>query len=167
MQHLLRAAEGVRTEGMICGAFGPARLPQVDARDVAAVARTVLTTPGHEGRAYVLTGPQALSYSEIATIVAEEVGRPVRYVDMPVEAYHEHLVGGGAPHWRADNLAALARLFRAGHAWPVTPAVAELTGRPARTLRQFVREHAATFRPADDRTGPLGAGATVCCASPL
>ena len=166
MQHLLRAAAGIRADGVICGAFGPARLPHVDARDVAAAVWTVLTTPGHEGRSYVLTGPQALSYAELTTIVAEEVGRPVRYVDMAVEAYHEYLVGGGTPHWWADNLAALARLLRTGQVWPVTSTVAELTGRPARTLRQFVREHAATFRDGD------AAAETSCdagrpCATPL
>lgn len=166
MQHLGRAAAGIRDDGMICGAFGPARVPHVDARDVAAVARAVLTAPGHAGQSYVLTGPQALSYSEIAAIVAEEVGRPVRYVDMAVEAYHEYLVGGGVPHWWADNLAALARLFRTGPAWPVTAAVAELTGRPARTLRQFVREHAAAFR-ADGAAAEASCGAGQPGATPL
>ena len=164
MQNLLRAATSVRTANMICGAYGPVRLPQVDARDVAAAATTVLTTPGHEGGAYVLTGPQALSYPDIAQILSEEVGRSVRYVDMPVEAYHEYLVGNGVASWRADDLAALARLFRTVPAWPVTSAVAELTGRPARPLRSFVREHAAAFRPAEDLTVVPAVDATVCCA---
>lgn len=167
MQNLLRAAGSIGTADIICGGFGPVRLPQVDARDVAAAAQTVLTAPGHEGQSYVLTGPQVLSYPDVAQIFSEELGRPIQYVDMPVEAYHEYLVGSGVASWRADDLAALARLFRTAPAWPVTSAVAELTGRPARSLRAFVREHAAAFRPAEGPAVPLGDEAAVCCVSPL
>jgi uncharacterized protein YbjT (DUF2867 family) len=167
MQNLLRAAASIRTADMICGAYGPVRLPAVDARDVAAAATAVLTAPDHVGQSYVLTGPQALSYPDIARILSEEVGRPIRYVDMPVEAYHEYLVGSGVVDWRADDLAALARLFRTVPAWPVTSTVAELTGRPARPLRSFVREHAAAFRPLEDPAVGADVGPTVCCPSPL
>jgi uncharacterized protein YbjT (DUF2867 family) len=163
MQTLLRAAGAVRTADLICGAFGLARLPHLDARDVAAAAKAVLTTPGRRGQTYVLTGPQALSYPDLAGLFSEELGRPIRYVDLPVEAYHEHLVGCGVAPWRADDLAALARLVRAARAWPVTSAVAELTGRAARPLRPFVREHAAAFRPAGDPTAPPDADVTARC----
>lgn len=167
MHTLLRTAGSIRTADMICGAFGAVRLPQIHARDVAAAAMTVLTTSGHDGQSYVLTGPQALPYPDIAQIFSGELGRPIRYVDMPVEAYREYLVGTGTAPWRTDDLVALARLFRTGRTWPVTSAVAELTGRPARSFRSFVRAHAAAFRPAEALLGPLPVGTTVCCASPL
>jgi uncharacterized protein YbjT (DUF2867 family) len=167
MQTLLRTAESIRTADMICGAFGAVRLPQIDARDVAAAAMTVLTTSGHDGQSYVLTGPQALSYPDVARIFSGELWRPIRYVDMPVEAYREYLMGTGTAPWRTDDLVALAGLFRTARVWPVTSTVTELTGRPARSLRSFVRAHAAAFRPGEAPLGSPSVGTTVCCASPL
>jgi hypothetical protein len=65
---------------------------------------------------------------------------------MPAEAFHEHLLGNGVSPWVADNLAALGRLFQTHRTWPVSPSIAELTGRPAHPLHRFVREHASAFR---------------------
>jgi uncharacterized protein YbjT (DUF2867 family) len=163
MQNLLRAAPAVRAENMLCGSFGDVRLPLVDGRDLAAVAATVLTTDGHDGRTYTLTGPQALTYTEVAATFARALGRPIRYVDMPTEAYHEYLVGGGLAHWMADDLAALARSFRARPTWPITADVTRITGRPARPLVAFVQDHAAHFRPSDAERAP--ARLTLPCAT--
>jgi uncharacterized protein YbjT (DUF2867 family) len=160
MQNLLRAAPSIRTDHMLCGAFSDARLPLVDGRDLAAVAADVLTTDGHTGATYVLTGPQALSYTEVAATFSAVLGGSIRYVDMPTEAYHEYLVGSGLAHWMADDLVTIARSFRAGYTGPVTADVARVTGRPARTLAAFVEDHADAFRSAvevpaaDDRSGP-------------
>lgn len=165
VQHLCSATASVRADDMICGGFGSVRLPQVDARDVAAATATILTTAGHEGQSYTLTGPQALSYSEIAAMLSVEVGRSIRYVDLPIETYREHLVGNGEAQWRVDDLATLARLVRTRDAWPVTSTVAELTGRSARRARTFLREHAATFR--SDALREQRLGAPLPCVNPI
>jgi uncharacterized protein YbjT (DUF2867 family) len=164
MQRLLGVAESIRTEDLLCGSFGGARLPMVDARDVAAAVAAVLTTDGHEGETYLLTGPQALSYDDVARALSTVLGRPIRYVDLASEAYHEHLIGGGLAPWMADDLAALARLFRSGCAWPVSSDLARLTGRPARTLTAFLRTHAPAFRR---RSSPARNGTALPCAMPL
>lgn len=57
------------------------RTAHVDARDVAAVAAVALTEPGHTGRAYVPTGPAALTYDECAAILSDVLGRPIHYAD--------------------------------------------------------------------------------------
>jgi uncharacterized protein YbjT (DUF2867 family) len=155
MHTLLRLAASIQSDNLLFGAFGSARLPHVDARDVAAAAAAVVTSPGHDGRAYVLTGPQALSYDEVAAVLSDVQGRPIRYVDLAPEAYHEHLVGSGLTPWMADDLAALARRVRPRAAWPVSVAVADLTGRPARPLRRFLAEHADAFRARPDAAATL------------
>jgi uncharacterized protein YbjT (DUF2867 family) len=146
MQTLLCTAPAIRTDDLVFGAYGGSRLPQVDAADVAAAITTVLTTDGHDGQSYVLTGPQSISHADLAAVLTTTLGRPIRYVDLPAEAFHEHLLGNGVPAWEADDLAVLGRLFQSDHTWPVTSTLAELTGRPAHTLQRFVREHAAAFR---------------------
>jgi len=147
MQNLLPSATSVRRDDLIFGAYGGARLPQIDAQDVAAAVATVLTTETHRGGTHVLTGPQSLSYPEVADALSRVTGRVIRYVDMAPEAFHEHLIGNGVPPWKADDLAQLGRLFQQDHAWPVSSTMAELTGRPARPLHQFLRTHAGAFRP--------------------
>lgn len=146
MQHLFCVAPSIRDDNLICGAFGTARLPLVDARDVAAVAATVLTTSGHENESYLLTGPQALSGQEIAAIFSAELARTIHYVDLPTEAYHEYLVGEGLPYWIAEDVTTFARAIRAGHVGQISPDTAALLGKPGRTLQQFVKKHAGVFR---------------------
>lgn len=152
MQSLLRVASSIRTDNMLCGSFHHARLPLVDARDVAAVAASVLTTdapPGGPDAAtpsYTLTGPQALSYPEIAALFSKALGRPIRYVDLTADVYQEYLMSQKLPQWKVDDLTLLAHSFQNGHSWPVTSAVAEWTGRPARTLTHFIRDHASAFQ---------------------
>lgn len=149
MQNLLLSAASIRNDDLLFGAYGDSRLPQIDARDVAAAAATVLTTDAYRGGTHILTGPQALSYPEVTDALSRVTGRLIRYVDMAPEAFHEHLIGNGVPPWQADDLAVLSRLFQQGRAWPVSPTMAELTGRPARPLHRFLQAQAATFRPDD------------------
>ncbi|MFO8098115.1 MAG: NAD(P)H-binding protein [Salinibacter sp.] len=145
MQHLLTSSDTIRSDGLLFGAFGDVAVPFVDARDVAAVAADVLTRGGHDGHFYTITGPQALSYTQVAATLSSVLRTSVRYVDLPVERYHETLVGTGHPTWWADNLTALARWLQYDTASTVSSAVVEVTGRPARTLEQFIRDHRAAF----------------------
>lgn len=159
MQSLLRMAPSIQTDDLLFGAYGDSRMPQVDAEDVAAVIAAVLTTDGHDGRSYVLTGPQSFSYADLAATLSTVLKRPIRYVDLSADAFHEHLLGNGVAPWVADHLTALGHLFQSHRTWPVTTTITELTGRPGRTLQRFIREHASAFlaRPPSPPThnGPV------------
>lgn len=117
---------------------GPARLSMVDTRDVAAVAAVALTEPGHAGAHYDVTGPQALSYGDVADRLGKSMGRPVTYVDAPDDAVRGALVGAGLNAWFADALVGLYQDYRRsgvdGYASEVTDTVERLTGRPPRSL---------------------------------
>lgn len=145
MQNLLGTAARIQADGLLFGAFGDVPLPFIDARDVAAVAAVVLTQAGHAGQTYTLTGPRLLTYAQVAATLSSLYRRPIHYVNLPSERYHEALVGDGVPNWLADNLAALARWLQNGTASTITPTVIELTGRPGRTLEQFLRDYRASF----------------------
>lgn len=80
MQNFLDMAPTIAREGKIRAASGEGKIPFVDARDIAAVAAVTLTAAGHEGKKYVLTGPEALSYGEIAKIIGDTIGKRVDYV---------------------------------------------------------------------------------------
>jgi uncharacterized protein YbjT (DUF2867 family) len=143
---LLRAALAIAAHGVLTAAMKDGRIAMVDARDVAAVAVAALTAPGHEGRTYVITGPEALSHATVAAILSEAVGRPISYKDIPLDAYREQLVASGAPPWLVEVRTEFTSVLREGFAAAVTDTVLRTTGRPSRTLAAFAAEHAASFR---------------------
>jgi len=147
MQNFLDVAPTIAREGRIRAASGEGRIPFIDTRDIAAVAAVALTAPGHEGKKYVLTGPQALSYRDVARIIGKAVGRPVEYIAESPEEARERLVRAGSPPWMIESALALAAYQRAGGPTSeVSRAVEELLSRPPRSLAQFVQDHASVFR---------------------
>ena len=125
---------------------GEARISMVDTRDVAAVAAVVLTEPGHAGAGYDVTGPEALSYDDVAAKLTEVMGRRISYADVPDDAVRQALLGAGLTPWFAGALIGLYQDYRRsgidGYAAQVTGTVAELTGRPARSLDDLLAEAA-------------------------
>lgn len=143
-QNFLNFAESVRGEGVIHAAIH-GRASYVDVRDIAAVAVAALTEPGHEGKTYVVTGPEALSYEDAAERISAAVGKPVRYVEVPAEAVRGGMVAAGMPEWYADDLAALSEVINQGWAEGVSDAVATVAGREPIRFERFARDHAAAF----------------------
>jgi uncharacterized protein YbjT (DUF2867 family) len=129
---------------------GPVYLPHgrgasswVDARDVGEVAARVLTESGHEGKAYTLTGSEALTTADAIAILAQALAREYEYVDVPDDAAREAMRTHGAPEWMVEALGELNRLMKAGTFDAVSPAVREILGRPPRLFRQYAEDLAA------------------------
>lgn len=146
MQNLLEQRRDVARRGVLRSPSGDAEIPMIDTRDVAAAAAAVLTEEGHAGARYTLTGPEPVSHARAAEILSEVLGQPVEYrSETEVEAFRR-LHEAGLPAWHVGARLALAEYQRAGGGTGiVTDAVEELTGRPPRSLRDFVQDHAETF----------------------
>jgi uncharacterized protein YbjT (DUF2867 family) len=123
---------------------GDARISMVDTRDVAAVAAALLTEPGHEGEQWDVTGPEALSYADVARKLSDSMGRPVTYVSVADDAVRDALRGLGLGEWMAESLVNLLADYRdsgaGGYAAGVSDTVARLTGREPRTLDELLAE---------------------------
>ena len=123
---------------------GQARISMTDTRDVAAVAAVALTEPGHAGAHYDVTGPEALSYADVAARLSKAMDRPISYVDVPDDAVRQALVGAGLSEWFAGALVGLYQDYRRsgadGYAAQVTSTVESLTGRPPRSLDDLLAE---------------------------
>lgn len=142
------------TAASICDAnaiympFGQARVSFVDARDVAAVARVVLTEPGHERKVYELTGPEAITVNEVAHALTQATDRLITYVDVPDEAalkaMHQHQM----PDWMVAALTELNGVCRAGSASQVTDTIEKLTHRKPRSIFDFAQDYSSCFQPA-------------------
>lgn len=124
-----------------------ARISHIDARDIGAVAARVLTGTDHDGKAYSLSGPEALSYGEIAATLSSVLGREIRYVKISDEDYKQGAVGAGMPEAYADALVDLVRYYRTGGvASKVTGDVRAVTGSEPIRFEQFARDYAAALR---------------------
>lgn len=146
MTNLLGAAEGVAREGGLFAPAGGAGISMIDPADVAAVAAVALTTGGHEGRTYALTGPEAITYERVAGDLSSATGRRIDFVAVPDEAARRALIGAGTPEPVAGQLIGLFGLLRQGAHERTTDAVRALTGREPRTFARFAHDHAALFR---------------------
>jgi uncharacterized protein YbjT (DUF2867 family) len=101
-QGLFAMARIIREQGRIFAPIGEARVSAVDVRDIAAVAAAALTEPGHEGRTYTITGPEAVTHTQIALAIGAAVGKDVAFVDVPPEAFAAALKG--LPEWQLSGL---------------------------------------------------------------
>ncbi len=139
----LRWYRGGMSQGVLPMPLRDAAVSHVDAGDVAGVAFHALTREGHAGRTYVLTGPEALTGTEVASTIAAATGRPIRYDSIPMAAFREYL---GKNERSPQVLDAECDLFQAwseGAGSAVTAAVEEVTGKKPVRLADFARKHAA------------------------
>jgi uncharacterized protein YbjT (DUF2867 family) len=146
MQNFVNFMSGtIKGQGAIYQPAADSKISHIDARDIARVATAALTGPGHEGKAYDLTGPEALSYGEAALVLSRVLGKKVNYIAVSDEAAKSGMVAAGIPEFYADYLVDLSQFYRKGGAAPVTTAVKDVTGRDPVRFEQFVKDHAAAF----------------------
>ena len=124
------------------------RIASIDIVDIAAVAVRILTGTGHENQTYPITGPQALTMTEVAAILSDVIGTAISYVDVPPEAARQAQLDAGMPRYLADGLAELFAERRAGQESVVSPLTPTLLGRPATSFAEFAARNAAVFRGA-------------------
>src|SRR5581483_9462890 len=86
MTNLFLSAQAVRATGKLLAPAGAARISMIDPRDVGAVGAAVLAGEGHDGAAYLLSGPAAITYADVAAALSEATGRTIEFVDVPDEA---------------------------------------------------------------------------------
>ncbi len=134
----------IRAGGVVRWAYGACARASIDERDIAAVAVRVLISAGHGAAKYLLTGPQTLTQLEQVRIIGEVLGRPLRFEELSPEAMRPQLLTWLPPQVADGALTYWARLVREPE--PVSPAVQEITGTPARLFHDWVADHASDFR---------------------
>ncbi|MEZ4859654.1 MAG: NAD(P)H-binding protein [Caldilineaceae bacterium] len=139
----LQWAPQLRSGDVVRGPYAEATMAPIHEGDIAAVAVAALTDAGHEGAIYHLTGPESLTQREEVQILGEALGRDLRYEELPRAVAREQMAKFMPPPI-VDSLLDLYA-STVGKPVPIAPTVAEVTGRPARTFRQWATEHAAAF----------------------
>ena len=134
----------IRAEDAFFSGSGQAKVSHVDVRDIAAVAVKALTTRDHQRRAYTLSGPEALSYDDIARELSKVLRRPIRHINLPPAELKSGMLAEGMPKEIADRMLDLERYFRANGASRITDDVKQVTGRNPIRFAEYARETAAT-----------------------
>lgn len=146
-QNLITAfGEDLRVRSRLRLAAGQGRVSFIDVRDVAAVAALVLSDPdGHPAGPVTLTGPRALDFGAAASVLTAELGRPVTSLQQGLLVRRRELLAAGADPAYVWVQLVINLTTRLGLAGRVTQDVPRLLGRPATTLREFVRDHPAAW----------------------
>jgi uncharacterized protein YbjT (DUF2867 family) len=146
MQNTMMAAQTIASDGVIYWDMKDGKLGMIDVRDIVDVAVAVLTGSGHDAKSYILTGPKAISFHDVAATFSTVLGKDVKYISVPGEASMDSMISMGLPEWIAKGYAELSEGFSEGFANRATDNVATLTGHPARSFEQFARDYAQVFR---------------------
>jgi uncharacterized protein YbjT (DUF2867 family) len=136
----------IQSDGAFYLPEGEAKTSLIDVRDIAAVAVKALTSSGHEGKAYDLTGPGALTNAEVAKKLSTAAGREIRYVNVPPDAFKEGALKADMPEVYVDALVDLHLFIAAGGSEKVYADVERVLGRKPHTFDQFARDYADVFR---------------------
>lgn len=137
-------AEAIRRGDVVRWPYGQAETAPIDERDIAAVAARALIEDGHAGRSYVLTGPESLTQAAQVEAIGDALGRRLRYEELSPDGFRTATAGA----WPEVAVTMLLNAWGAtlGHRAYVTSTVAEVTGTPARSFRDWAGDHADAFR---------------------
>ncbi|HEX6326277.1 MAG TPA: SDR family oxidoreductase [Jiangellaceae bacterium] len=145
MTNLFFFAESIRSAGKIFAPVDEAKIAMVDRRDLAAVAALALTEDGHDGRTYLISGPEAITYHDVTSQLSQVLGKTVEFVDVPDEAATAAALRAGAPEWMALGIGEVHRQLKRGIAAQTSDVVRVLLEREPYGLADFARDTAAVF----------------------
>jgi len=146
MQNFLALAPAIAKTNSFASSVGTGRVCLIDARDVAAVAAEVAAAPAaHVGKTYWPSGPELLSYSDVAAVLTKVLDRPISYRHRTFEEDKHAMIQAGVPEPIAEMNAQAFSLTAEGDAAWITDDVPTLLNRPARSFEQFATDYAAAF----------------------
>jgi uncharacterized protein YbjT (DUF2867 family) len=147
MSNLLAWAHTIKAEGVVRASTGDGRRPFIHSEDIAAVAVRALTTGDFVGQSLPLTGPEALSFAEIAERIGARIGRRLAFQPISDQEAGQRFAATGASPEEAAAHVELWRAIREGRLATVTDGVERVLGRKPLALDRWLDEYAAAFQP--------------------
>src|SRR5262249_19061059 len=142
MSNIRQWAYGIKAAGVVRQPFGNRKTAIVHEADIASVVAHILTSEGHSGKTYSITGPEVLTRRDLTRITGEAIGREIQFIELTPEEAQAEWTAAGIPSdivqfllWAYGNTPA--------QGYPVTSTVEQITGKPPRTFAQWASEHAA------------------------
>lgn len=134
-------SETIKAESAFYSASGEAKIAHVDVRDIAAVAVKALTESTHAGQAYTLTGPEAITYDELANELSKILGRSISHISLSPSDLKHGMLAEGMPEAIAERMLDLERYYREDRASRITNDIKQVTGHEPRRFAQYTRDY--------------------------
>jgi len=157
---ILMAGPGVMQSGQWISNAGKGLEAMVWRDDCVAAAVAVMTSEGHEGQTYNITGPELQTFEDVTAILSEVTGKPISYVSVDDEQQYAMFDAMGIPRrpvddqtvgglpWNSDDMVTFGQAIREGFLEICSGDVEKLTGRPARSVQQMIEENVDFLRGA-------------------
>jgi len=145
MQNLFFDRQNIVDQNAIYSTMGNGKIPMIDTRDIAAFAVKALMNSGHENKSYILTGPEAISYQDIAEELSRALNRNIKYISQTPEEGYKTMMSSGMPEWLVDDMTGLNKIYGANQAAEVSPAVQQILGRKPIQLKEFIKDYKKNF----------------------
>ena len=126
----------------------------------------MLTSDGHAGKTYTLTGREALNYTQVAVKLSASLGKPVRYISLTLEQLKQSMREMGMPPWQVEALADLQAYYIDGPGGKFTSHVRDVPGRDPIQFFQFLQDYAAAFSPAAGKLRRMAMTTPIATANP-
>jgi uncharacterized protein YbjT (DUF2867 family) len=137
----------IRSQGAFYIPAGDAKVSFVDVRDIAAVAvKSLINDNQQKGRAYNITGGEALSYGQAAEILSKAVGKKINYVNVTDQDARNGMKDMSMDEWTIKSMIELFEITRAGYVSEISPIVEQVTGNKPITFSQFANDYAGSFK---------------------
>ncbi len=146
MQNLLASAVTIREQQKLFLPMREGKTGMSDVRDLGEIIAKVLTEDGHENKSYELTGPELLSFGDVADRFSEVLGTKIEYVNMPLDAYMKTIAPFLTNEWHVNAVADLFAEIAEGGLDHLTDTMSEILGRPPISLVQFIQNHISAFK---------------------
>ena len=146
MHSYFRRVPVIVAKGTLLLPMEDAKIASLDVNDLAEVAAIVLTSSGHEGKIYPLTGPEALSMTEVAAKLSAVTGKTIRYINVPPEEARSANLAAGMPPYAADGLYELFAERRKGKESQVSLTIQTVFGLKPTSFDEFAMRNVAIFR---------------------
>jgi uncharacterized protein YbjT (DUF2867 family) len=135
----------IKSEGKVFSPSGEGKVAPISPKDIATVLAVALTTSGHEGKIYTLTGPELLSTREQVDILSKAIGRPLAVVDIPPSAAAERMGRSGYPPFIVEGLTSMWERIKSGQAAVQTKDLETITGSKGEKYERWCSEHSNEF----------------------
>jgi uncharacterized protein YbjT (DUF2867 family) len=146
MSNALFWARSIEAEGVVRTSTGDGKIPFIHSQDIADVATRALTSQLYNGESLPITGPEALSYAEMAAKIGTAIGKPIQFQAIAEEEERRQMIArGDSPELVTAHLS-IYRAIREGRLATVTDTVERVLERKPITFDQWVRENATSFR---------------------
>lgn len=136
----------IRSQGKVFSATGEGKIAPIGQVDIAAVAVEALTGKGHAGKIYELTGPELLSAREQVNEIAQTIGRPIQYIEVPAETLSHEMSKNGAPAFLVAGMISNWRRIKDGKTADQTFDLESVTGSSGQTFDLWCLQHRAQLK---------------------